>query len=174
MLQLVDLFENVLVGKSSPSLSFTCTTFRFVGGNTRGGRVTFAYKRCRPVSLFLVVCAIAIQIVSLSVDTPLSVELLVKELKDVTNWYVFGVSLGIPISQLDTIKKEYSDVEEQTIKMFQFWLQYSSWKMVIQALEQNGYLILAAELSERYLIAEADSTLLATHEPKEEQGIMLL
>ena len=45
---------------------------------------------------------------------------------------------------------------------------------MIQALEQNGYFILAAELSERYLIAEADSTLLATHEPKEEQGIMLL
>ena len=114
----MDLFENVLVGKSRPSLSFTCTTFRFEGGNTsRGGRVTFSYKRCRPVSLFLVV-TIAIQIVSLSVDIPLSVELLVKELKDVTNWYVFGVSLGIPISKLDTIKKEYSDVEEQTIKMF--------------------------------------------------------
>ena len=31
-----------------------------------------------------------------SADVPPTVELLVKELKDVTNWYVFGVALGIP------------------------------------------------------------------------------
>ena len=93
-------------------------------------------------------------ILYLFVDIPLSVELLVKELKDVTNWYVFGVSLGIPISKLDIIKKECSDVEEQKIKMFQFWLQYNvhaSWKMMIEALEQNNYLTLATTLSRKYL-----------------------
>ena len=32
----------------------------------------------------------------LSADTaPLTVELLVKELKDVTNWYIFGATLGV-------------------------------------------------------------------------------
>ena len=94
-----------------------------------------------------------------------------------TNWYVFGASLGIPISKLEAIKKECSDVEEQKIKMFQFWLWNNldaSWKKMIQALEQNGYFILAAELSKRYLIVEAGSTLLATREAKKEQGIMLL
>ena len=95
-----------------------------------------------------------------------------------TNWYVFGASLGIPISKLDAIEKEYSDVEEQKVKMFQFWLQNkldASWKKVVQVLEQNGYFSLAVELSKRYLIVEAGSAnLVATHAPKEEQGIMLL
>ena len=79
-----------------------------------------------------------------------------KELKDVTNWYVFGVSLGIPLRKLDTIKKEYSDVEEQKIKMFQFWLRNkldASWKKVIQVLEQNGYNVLAVTLREKYLLS---------------------
>ena len=71
-----------------------------------------------------------------------------------TNWYVFGVALGIPVSELDRIKKENSDVEEQKIKMFQFWLQYNvgaSWKIVIQTLEQINYLTLASRLSRKYL-----------------------
>ena len=31
----------------------------------------------------------------LSADIPPTIELLVKELKDVTNWYVFGATLGV-------------------------------------------------------------------------------
>ena len=91
----------------------------------------------------------------------LTVELLLKELKDVTNWYVFGATLGIPVSKLDCIKKDYSDVEDQKVKMFQFWLQYkldASWKTVIQTLEQNNYLVLATKLSKEYLLSENSNT----------------
>ena len=105
---------------------------------------------------------------STDLDIPPTVELLVKELKDVTNWYVFGVALGIPVSKLDSIKKESSEVEEQKVKMFQFWLQYkvdASWKIVIQALEQNDYLVLTAELSKKYLISDSSIT------SDEEQGM---
>ena len=97
----------------------------------------------------------------MSADISPTVELLVKELKDVTNWYVFGATLGIPLSKLDSIKKENSDVEEQMIKMFQFWLQYkvdASWKMVIQALEQNNYIVLAATLNRNYLLSDSSNT----------------
>ena len=82
-----------------------------------------------------------------------------------TNWYVFGVSLGIPISKLDAIKKECSDVEEQKIKMFQFWLRNkldASWKKVIQVLKQNDRFVLAASLSSKYLSTDLSS---------DEQGI---
>ena len=78
-----------------------------------------------------------------------------------TNWYVFGATLGIPVSKLDCIKKDYSDVEDQKVQMFQFWLQYkldASWKLLIQALEQNNYLVLAAELSKRYLLSDSSNT----------------
>ena len=59
----------------------------------------------------------------LSADIPPTIELLVKELKDVTNWYVFGATLGVPVSTLNCIKSENSDVENKKIQMFQFWLQ---------------------------------------------------
>ena len=87
-----------------------------------------------------------------------------------TNWYVFGVALGIPVSKLDCIKSENSDVEDKKIQMFQFWLQYkldTSWKMVIQALEQNSYHVLAATLSKTYLLSDSSST------GEEEQGMYL-
>ena len=90
-----------------------------------------------------------------------TVELLIKELKDVTNWYVFGATLGIPVSKLDCIKKDYSDVGDRKVQMFYFWLQYkldASWKTVIQALEQNNYLVLAATLSKEYLLSENSNT----------------
>ena len=106
----------------------------------------------------------------LFVDIPLSVELLVKELKNVTNWREFGVALGIPVSKLDCIKLDNSDVEDKKIQMFQFWLQYkldASWKTVIQALEQNSYLVLAATLSKRYLLSDSSNT------SDEQQGMSL-
>ena len=73
------------------------------------------------------------------------------------------------MSKLDRIKKENSEVEEQKVKMFQFWLKYkldASWKIVIQVLEQNDYFVLAAELSKKYLLT-ADSS-------NEEQGIVCI
>ena len=78
-----------------------------------------------------------------------------------TDWYVFGVALGVPVSTLNCIKSENSDVENKKIQMFQFWLQYkldASWKLVIQALEQNNYLVLAATLSKKYLLSDSSNT----------------
>ena len=78
-----------------------------------------------------------------------------------TNWYVFGVALGVPVSKLNCINSENSDIENKKIQMFQFWLQYkvdASWKMVIQALEQNNYLVLVAELNKKYLLSDASNT----------------
>ena len=96
-------------------------------------------------------------------DIPPTVELLVKELRDVTN-----VALGVPVSKLNCIKSDNSDVENKKIQMFQFWLQYkvdASWKMVIQALEQNNYLVMATELSKKYLLSDSLNT------SEEEQGM---
>ena len=60
------------------------------------------------------------------------------------------------MTELDRIKKDYSGVEEQKIKMFQFWLQYNvgaSWKIVIQTLEQINYLTLACISSASVLVS---------------------
>ena len=45
-------------------------------------------------------CCIAVDI------SRLTVKLLSEELKNVNDWYVFGVALGIPVSELDNIKVE--------------------------------------------------------------------
>ena len=79
------------------------------------------------------------------------------------NWELLGVSLGVPVSKLDTIKLDdpHGGVENWKLKIFQLWFQYrpdASWKDVDQALKQNDYFTLAAKLKRKYLLAAADSS----------------
>ena len=97
----------------------------------------------------------------LFIDVP-TVQLLLKELKDVTDdWKLFGLSLGVPVRNLNTIKLDdpHGGVENWKLKMFEIWLQYkpdASWKDVVRALNEKDYNNLAAKLSRKYLLA-ADS-----------------
>ena len=73
----------------------------------------------------------------------------------VDDWKLFGVSLGVPLRKLNTIKLDdpHGGVENWKLKMFQFWLHYKPcalWKDVIQALKENDYNDLAATLSRKY------------------------
>ena len=74
-----------------------------------------------------------------------------EELKNVYDWYVFGVALGIPVSELDCIKVQqpYDKVESWKKSMYSVWLRANadaSWKKVVQALEQTNNLDLAARV----------------------------
>ena len=79
-----------------------------------------------------------------------------KELKEVTDdWKLFGVSLGVPVRKLDTIKLDdpHGGVESWKLKMFQLWLQSkpdASWNDVVRALEENEFFSLAAKLRKTY------------------------
>ena len=84
-------------------------------------------------------------------------KLLSEELKNVSDWYVFGVALGILVSELDCIKvqKPYDKVESWKISMYSVWLRANadaSWKQVVQALEQTSNLDLAATVKRKYLL----------------------
>ena len=84
-------------------------------------------------------------------------KLLSEELKNVYDWYVFGVALGIPVSKLDCIKsqKPFDTAESWKISMYSVWLRANadaSWKQVVQALEQTSNLDLAAAVKRKYLL----------------------
>ena len=86
---------------------------------------------------------------------------LLKALKKLDNWYVFGAILGVPISQLKKIKSYHqSDIELCKIDMLQYWLDnkfVSKWSDVILALEETDQLALAAQIKHDYLWSPAVS-----------------
>ena len=95
--------------------------------------------------------------------SPPSVHLLVKELKEVKDWYVFGVALDIPVRQLNAIQSSnpHGGVERWLVDMFEYWLNSNpdaSWKDIIQALEQTDQLVLAAKVKIKYLSPPAPTT----------------
>ena len=66
---------------------------------------------------------------------------LLKALKTVENWFVFGVMLKIPVSQLKKIKSScQGEIELCKIDMLQYWLDNKlvpKWNDVILALEET-------------------------------------
>ena len=97
-------------------------------------------------------------------DIPVpTVHLLAKELKEVNDWYTFGVALDIPVRQLRIIQSSnpHAGVDRWLVDMFEYWLSSNpdaSWKDIIQALEQTDQLVLAAEVKIKYLSPPAPTT----------------
>ena len=79
------------------------------------------------------------------------------------NWFVYGVMLGVPVSQLKKIKSNHQgDVELCKIDMLQYWLDNTlvpSWSNVVQALEGVDQLVLAAQIKDIYLWSGASKEL---------------
>ena len=81
---------------------------------------------------------------------------LMKALKTMDNWFVFGVILGVPVPQLKMIETSYSqrELERCKIDMLQYWLDNNVlplWNEIVQALEQTDQLALAAQVKHDYL-----------------------
>ena len=83
---------------------------------------------------------------------------LLKALKTLENWFVFGVILGVPFSALKKIESSYSQRELERCKtdMLQCWLDKKlvpKWNEVILALEVTDQLALAAQIKHDYLLS---------------------
>ena len=75
------------------------------------------------------------------------------------DWKLIGLSLGVPMRNLNTIKLNdpHGGVENWKIEMFHCWLRLksdASWKDVVQALEQNGCDVLAARVKRTYMLGK--------------------
>ena len=97
---------------------------------------------------------------TLSVDcmTPLTVAVLLEELREVDNWYMLGAYLNVPVYQLNKFQSTHGHthdgVERCKLEMLDYWLNTTmtaSWKDVARALEQLNMLKLAAIVKSKYL-----------------------
>ena len=93
------------------------------------------------------------------IDTSLlTLQCLLEELKDVDNWFVLGIFLGVPVKQLKKIESSHlqGDLEIAKKDMLQYWLDdnvNASWKDVVRALEQTDHLVLAVTVKRKYLLS---------------------
>ena len=76
---------------------------------------------------------------------------LVTACKNVNDWYMLGIQLGISSSQLNKIRTTYHvhGVERLMVEMFDVWLTSSldaSWMKVITALRNIGQHLVAKEI----------------------------
>ena len=91
------------------------------------------------------------------VDTPrLTVNVLLKELKEVDDWYMLGTYLDVPVCELDKIQSTHTHegVERCKLQMLRYWLNNSmnaSWRDLAEALEHLKMLTLAEKLKSKYL-----------------------
>ena len=81
---------------------------------------------------------------------------MLKALKTLENWVVFGVVLGVPFQQIKKIESSYSqrELERCKLDMLQYWLDNKldpKWNEVIVALEETDQLALAAQIKHDYL-----------------------
>ena len=81
-------------------------------------------------------------------DSPLSVVLLLKELRQVTDWHMLGLYLEIPPHELKIIRQQFfsEGVERCKAELFDLWLRRNSnasWEKVVSALEQAEETVLA-------------------------------
>lgn len=97
-----------------------------------------------------------------AVVSPPTLQLVLKVLKDIDNWFVFGVKLGVLVKQFKKIKSSHLEgdlLERCKIDMLQYWLDNSlsalSWKDIVQALEETDQLVLAATAKHKYLLLTA-------------------
>ena len=86
-----------------------------------------------------------------------TLQCLLEELKDVDNWFLLGIFLGVPVKQLQKIESLHrGEIERCKIDMLQYWLDNNvnaSWKDVVRALEQTNQLVLAETVKHKYLLS---------------------
>ena len=73
-----------------------------------------------------------------------------------SDWFVFGIALGVPISKLRSIEASHlkEGVKRCIVEMMQYWLDTTPatcWQQVSAALEQVDLITLASRVKQKYL-----------------------
>ena len=83
----------------------------------------------------------------------LTTDLLVNELKEVTEWQSLGLNLGLGMAAIKEIEQDHQDMARRRMETLDRWVRKeakASWVMVIEALEKMSELRLASKLREKY------------------------
>ena len=77
---------------------------------------------------------------------------LLSELQEVTDWFKFGVCVGVPKCRLNEIKQDCEDTEECKREMLISWMkkEVATWSKVIRALAEIGMLRLTLAIASKY------------------------
>ena len=97
------------------------------------------------LEVFVILCIPSLYAADTSL---LTVSLLLEELKEVTDWYLLGAYLNVPVYELKKINAQ-DGVERCKLEVLHYWLNTTttaSWKDIARALEQLDMLKLAARL----------------------------
>ena len=84
--------------------------------------------------------------------TTLTTDLLVHELKGITEWQSLGLYLGLAMAEIKEIE-QYSDTPRRRMEMLEKWMRKQgnpSWEMVVEALEKMSEQRLADQLRIKY------------------------
>ena len=84
----------------------------------------------------------------------MTLEELVVELEPVTNWFVLGLHLGVPVDELRSIQSEHMSTEYSRIKMLAIFLESAAtkatWLEIVIGLTTIGELQLARAIASKY------------------------
>ena len=83
----------------------------------------------------------------------ITVDLLVREVEDVVEWYRLGAYLGLGVSEIKEIEQNHHDVARRRMAMLDKWAKKEvnpSWEKVISALENMSEMALANRLKKKY------------------------
>ena len=74
------------------------------------------------------------------------------ELQELTDWFKFGVEVGVQESKLKEIRQDYEDTEECKSEMLLIWMnkEVVTWTKVIRALVEIGMERLALAIASKY------------------------
>ena len=109
-----------------------------------------SYRKVLPNSAM-----ICIQIHCTDIPKP-TIYQLTKELRRVNEWYLLGVVLKVPISEIKKIQglSPQAGIRFWRIKVLYHWLQstpHASWNDIVLALKKIGQHTLSARLQEKYI-----------------------
>ena len=83
----------------------------------------------------------------------LAVDLLVKELSEVAEWYTLGAFLGLTENEIKEIEQDHDGTARRRMAMLNKWFKKEtnpSWLKIISALERMSEMSLANQLREKY------------------------
>ena len=70
------------------------------------------------------------------------------------SWFEIGVLLGLPMTVLQDIDKDYHSLEDKLFAVVRIWLERAgseaNWETVIQVLKSSDRIALAAEIESKY------------------------
>ena len=78
---------------------------------------------------------------------------LLTELHDVVGWFLLGIHLGIPLSDLQKIRHQFGDsVDECKTEMLITYskLKEPEWSDIVEALKRSGEQALALRIAQKY------------------------